>query len=59
MSNQVGWKALLNAALNLKLHFFKKKRAESERWRRSSDGCERVQELAGEKRAKMLGESDR
>ena len=37
----------------------KKKRGESQRWRRSSAGCERVQALEGEKRAKMLGESDR
>ncbi len=58
MSHQVGRKARLHAALHSKLHF-KRKRGESERWRRSSAGCERVQILAGEKRAKMLGESDR
>ena len=58
MSHQVGRKARLNAALHSKLHF-KRKRGESERWRRSSAGCERVQALAREKRAKMLGESDR
>ena len=33
---------------------FKRKRGRSERWRRSSVGCERVQALAGEKRAKMF-----
>jgi hypothetical protein len=31
-----------------------KENGESERWRRSSAGCERVQALAAEKRAKML-----
>ncbi len=64
MSHKVGRKARLNAALHLyaalhlKIHF-KRKRRKSERWRRSSAGCERVQALAGEKRAKMLGDSDR
>jgi hypothetical protein len=53
-----GQKARLKAALHSKLDF-KRKRGKSERWRRSSAGCERVQALAGEKRAKMLGESDR
>ena len=47
----IGRKARLNAALHSKLHF-KRKRGESERWCRSSAGCERVQALAGEKRAK-------
>jgi len=58
VSHQVGRKARLNAELHSK-HHFKRKRGESERWRRSSAGCERVQALSGEKRAKMLGESDR
>jgi hypothetical protein len=58
VSHQVGWKARLNAALHSKLHF-KRKRGKSERWLRSSAGCERVQAVAGEERAKMLGESDR
>jgi hypothetical protein len=42
----------------LKLRF-ERKRGKSERCRRSSAGWERVQALAGEKRANMLGESDR
>jgi hypothetical protein len=46
------WKARLNAALHSKLHFKERKRGESERWRRTSAGCERVQALAGEKREK-------
>jgi hypothetical protein len=45
LSHQVGRKAGLNAALHSKPHF-KRKRGESERWRRSSAGCERVQALA-------------
>jgi len=57
-SHQGGRKARVNAALHSKLHL-KRKRGKSERWRRSSAGCERVQALAGEKRAKMLGASDR
>jgi hypothetical protein len=40
----------IKAAMHSKLHF-KRKRGESERWRRSSAGCERVQALAGEKKA--------
>jgi hypothetical protein len=58
VSHQVCRKTLLTAALHSKLHF-QRKDGESERWRRSSAGCERVQALAGEKRGKMLGESDR
>jgi hypothetical protein len=46
--------ARLNVALHLKLPF-KGRSGENERWRRSSAGCERVQALAGEKRAKTLG----
>jgi hypothetical protein len=38
---------------------FKKKTRESEHWRRSSAGCERLQALEGEKRAKTWGVSDR
>ncbi len=48
--------------LSMQLHSkldSKRTSGKSERWRRSSAGCERVQALAGEKRAKMLGESDR
>ena len=51
-----GRKTRLNAALHLKIHL--KKRGKSERRRRSSVGCERVQALEDEKRTKMLGESD-
>jgi hypothetical protein len=59
VSHQVGRKACLNEELHSKLHL-KRKRGKSERWRRSSAGCERVQALAGEKTAKMLfGDSDR
>ena len=58
MSHQVGRKSRLNAALHPKIDF-KRKRGQNESWLRSSVGCERVQSLAGEKRAKMLGESDR
>jgi hypothetical protein len=56
-TNQVGRKARLNAALHLKFH--KRKRWKRERWRRSSVRSERVQALAGEKREKLFGESDR
>ena len=58
VSHQGGRKARLDAELNSRLHF-KRKRGESERWRRRSAGCEHVQALGGEKRAKMLGKSDR
>jgi hypothetical protein len=60
VSHQVGRKARFKAELNFKnASFQKRQRGESERWHRSSAGCERVQALAGEKKAKMLGESDR
>jgi len=41
VSHQVGRKARLNAALHSKLHF-KRKRGKSQRWRRSSAGCEHI-----------------
>jgi hypothetical protein len=44
-------------ALHLKVHF-KRNRGKRESWRRSPARCERVQALAGGKRANMLGESD-
>ncbi len=50
MSHQVGRKARLKAALHSKLHV-KRNRGESECWRCSSAGCERVQALAGGPRA--------
>jgi hypothetical protein len=42
-----------------KASIYKKTLATRAGWRRSSAGSERVQALAGDKTAKMLGESDR
>ena len=58
MSHQVGRKARVNAAMHSKIHF-KRKRGQGEHCCPSFAGCECVQALAGEQRAKMLGESDR
>ena len=57
VSHQVGRKARLNAVLHSKLQF-QRKRGNSERWRRSSAGCECMQALAGEKKAKTLAVSE-